>query len=85
MKAEKSAITYNIGQKWAVTLCCEAEEKLELRVAKIVEYKVTELVLGKYRGEVLELPAELGKLGTKVEAIALQKLIRHPSESAANK
>lgn len=38
MKSEKSAITYNIGQKWAVTLCCEAEEKLELRVAKIVEY-----------------------------------------------
>ncbi len=31
-------ITYNISQKWAVTLCCEAEEKLELRVAKIVEY-----------------------------------------------
>ncbi len=38
MKSEKSAITYNIGQKWAVTLCCEAEEKLELRVAKILEY-----------------------------------------------
>lgn len=33
-----TAITYNIGQKWAVTLCCEAEEKLELRVAKILEY-----------------------------------------------
>ncbi len=29
MKSEKLAITYNIGQKWAVTLCCEAEEKLE--------------------------------------------------------
>jgi len=38
MKSEKSAITYNISQKWAVTLCCEAEEKLELRVAKILEY-----------------------------------------------
>ena len=38
MKSEKSAITYNIGQKWAVTLCYEAEEKLELRVAKILEY-----------------------------------------------
>jgi hypothetical protein len=38
MKAEKSAITYNIGHKWAVTLCCEAEEKLELRVVKIIEY-----------------------------------------------
>jgi len=38
MKSEKSAITYNIGQKWAVTLCCEAEEKLEFRVEKIVEY-----------------------------------------------
>lgn len=38
MKSEKSAITYNIGQKWAVNLCCEAEEKLELRVAKIVGY-----------------------------------------------
>jgi len=38
MKSEKSAITYNIGQKWAVKLCCEAEEKLELRVAKILEY-----------------------------------------------
>ena len=33
-----TAITYNIGQKWAVTLCCEAEEKLELRVATIIEY-----------------------------------------------
>jgi hypothetical protein len=38
MKSENSAITYNIGQKWAVTLCCEAEEKLEWRVAKILEY-----------------------------------------------
>lgn len=38
MKSEKSAITYNIGQKWAVTLCCEAEERLEGRVAKIMEY-----------------------------------------------
>jgi hypothetical protein len=38
MKSEKWAITYNIGQKWAVILCCEAEEKQELRVAKIVEY-----------------------------------------------
>ncbi|MEG3934617.1 hypothetical protein QT990_25755 [Microcoleus sp. T3_B1] len=38
MECEKLAITSNIGQKWAVTLCCEAEEKLELRVAKILEY-----------------------------------------------
>ncbi|MEG4114309.1 MULTISPECIES: hypothetical protein [unclassified Microcoleus] len=38
MKSEKSAITYNIGQKWAVTLCPEAEETLELKVAKIIEY-----------------------------------------------
>jgi len=38
MKSEKSAISYNIGQKWAVTLCCEAEKKMELRVAKIVGY-----------------------------------------------
>jgi hypothetical protein len=38
MKSEKSAITYNIGQKWAVNLCCEAEEKLELRVVKIIEH-----------------------------------------------
>ncbi len=38
MKSEKLAITYNIGQKWAVTLCPEAEEKLELKVAKIIEY-----------------------------------------------
>ncbi|VXD16772.1 hypothetical protein PL8927_550095 [Planktothrix serta PCC 8927] len=37
-KSEKSAITYNIGQRWAVTLCPEAEEKLELKVAKIIEY-----------------------------------------------
>jgi len=47
--------------------------------------KVNELVLGKYRGEVLELPAELGKWGTQAEAIALQKPVRHPSKSAANK
>jgi len=38
MKSEKSAITYNIDRKWAVTLCCEAEEKLKLRVRKILEY-----------------------------------------------
>lgn len=38
MKSEKSAITYNISQKWAVTLCPETEEKLELKVAKIIEY-----------------------------------------------
>lgn len=38
MKYEKSAITSNIGQKSDVTLCCEAEEKLELRVRKILEY-----------------------------------------------
>lgn len=50
-----------------------------------IVFKVTELVLGKYRGEVLELPADLGKFGPKVEAIALQKLVRHPSKSAVNK
>ncbi|MEG4986149.1 hypothetical protein QUB08_10325 [Microcoleus sp. BR0-C5] len=33
-----TVITYNIGQKLAVTLCCEAEEKQELGVAKILEY-----------------------------------------------
>ncbi|NJS12652.1 MAG: hypothetical protein HC789_20895 [Microcoleus sp. CSU_2_2] len=32
-----------------------------------IVFKVTELVLGKYRGEVLELPAELGKFGTQAE------------------
>lgn len=46
---------------------------------------MTELVLGKYRGEVLELPADLGKFGPKVEAIALQKLDRPLSENVANK
>ena len=50
-----------------------------------IVFKVTELVLGKYRGEVLELPADLGKLSTKVEAIALQKLDRPLSENVANK
>ena len=50
-----------------------------------IVFKVTELVLGKYRGEVLELPADLGKLGTKVEAIALQKPVHYPSKSAVNK
>ncbi|NJK69227.1 MAG: hypothetical protein HC849_30085 [Oscillatoriales cyanobacterium RU_3_3] len=33
-----TAITYNLDIKWAVRLCCEAEEKLELRVARILEY-----------------------------------------------
>ena len=50
-----------------------------------IVFKVTELVLGKYRGEVLELPADLGKLGTQVEAIALQKPVHYPSKSAVNK
>ena len=50
-----------------------------------IVFKVTELVLGKYRGEVLELPADLGKLSTKVEAIALQKFDRPLSENVANK
>jgi hypothetical protein len=48
-------------------------------------FKVTELVLGKYRGEVLELPAELGKFGTQAEAIALQKPVSNLSEKMANK
>lgn len=50
-----------------------------------IVFKVTELVLGKYRGEVLELPADLGEFGPKVEAIAPQKPVHHPSKSAANK
>lgn len=44
-----------------------------------IVFKVTELVLGKYRGEVLELPGDLGEFGPKVEAIALQKLVQTPS------
>jgi len=38
MKTQTSTLIPNVSQKWAVTLCCEEQEKLEERVAKIVEY-----------------------------------------------
>lgn len=38
MKSQTSTQSQNLSQKWAVTLCCEEQEKLESRVAKIVEY-----------------------------------------------
>lgn len=38
MKSQASTLIQNVSQKWAVTLCCEEQEKLEPRVAKIVEY-----------------------------------------------
>jgi len=38
MKFQTSTLSQNVSQKWAVTLCCEEQEKLESRVAKIVEY-----------------------------------------------
>ncbi len=38
MKYQTSTPSQNVSQKWAVTLCCEEQEKLESRVAKIVEY-----------------------------------------------
>ena len=60
MKSEKSAITYNIGQKWAVTLCCEAEEKLELRVAKILEYLDKNYLLNQWEISDIEATGSYG-------------------------
>ena len=60
MKSEKSAITYNIGQKWAVTLCCEEEEKLELRVAKILEYLDKNYVLKQWEISDIEATGSYG-------------------------
>jgi hypothetical protein len=60
MKSEKSAITYNIGQKCAVTLCCEAEEKLGLRVKKIVEYLDKNYVLKQWAISDIEATGSYG-------------------------
>jgi hypothetical protein len=60
MKSEKSAITYNIGQKWAVTLCCEAEEKLELRVVKILEYLDKNYLLNQWEISDIEATGSYG-------------------------
>ncbi len=38
MKSQTSTLIQNARQKWAITLCCEEQEKIESRVAKIVEY-----------------------------------------------
>ncbi len=38
MKSQTFTLIQNVSQKWAVTLCCEEQETLESRVAKIVEY-----------------------------------------------
>lgn len=38
MKSQTFTPIQNVSQKWAVTLCCEEQETLESRVAKIVEY-----------------------------------------------
>lgn len=38
MKSQTSSLVQNISQKWAITLCCEEQEKLEPRVIKIFEY-----------------------------------------------
>jgi len=38
MKSQTSTPIQNVSQKWAVTLCFSEQEKLESRVAKIVEY-----------------------------------------------
>jgi hypothetical protein len=65
MKSEKSAITYNIGQKWAVTLCCEAEEKLELRVEKIVEYLDKNYLLKQWAISDIEATGSYGNSLTK--------------------
>lgn len=38
MKSQTSALKQNVSQKWAITLCYEEQEKLEPRVAQIIEY-----------------------------------------------
>jgi hypothetical protein len=38
MKSQTSTLTQNVSQKWAITLCYEEQEKLEPRVAQIIEY-----------------------------------------------
>lgn len=60
MKSEKLSITYNISQKWAVTLCCQAEEKLELRVAKIVEYLDRNYLLNQWEISDIEATGSYG-------------------------
>lgn len=76
MKSEKSAITYNIGQKWAVTLCCEAEEKLELRVAKILEYLDKNYLLKQW--EISDIEAT-GSYGNSLTARCNNQEIFHVS------
>lgn len=38
MKSQTSTLKQNVSQKWAITLCYDEQEKLEPRVAKIIEY-----------------------------------------------
>ncbi len=64
MKSEEFALTENIRKnekKWAVTLCCEEEEKLEIKVANIVEYLAK--IYGKNRSLVISYIDATGLYG----------------------
>ncbi|MFB2894314.1 hypothetical protein ACE1CI_15495 [Aerosakkonemataceae cyanobacterium BLCC-F50] len=47
-------------------------------------FKVTRLVLRKYRGEELKLPVDIGEFGNPEEALALQKSLENRVEKVKN-